>query len=91
MSYKDGVGIERCETCQSALRAKDGEPLRYVPAWLLEQIQAFIQHHGCFGSDIGDAWTDYIVAELAHVTGRTVQIQADADEVAPGIWVARRS
>ena len=68
-TYRDGVGIERCNRCGYAIRGKDDAPLVSVPLDLAEQLLLQLQLRHFAPGSIGAGW----VTQMEQICGRPVR------------------
>ena len=78
--YTDGVGVQRCEVCQSVLRAKDGEPLVSIRISDVEEIACILEQY----VDCPEVWGETI-KRLEQACGRTVKQISEANSQPLGL------
>lgn len=79
-TYRDGVGMERCLFCQSAIRNLADEPMVLVRTSDVEALACLLEQY----IDLPDVW-GHTVERLEHACGKTVeQINAAAREKRQG-------
>ena len=76
-TYKDGVQMERCLFCGSAIRLPTNEPVVNLPISDAERILLFLVSEGMDGAE---RWRETF-GRLQQAVGRSVeQVQAAADQ-----------
>jgi hypothetical protein len=71
-TYRDGIGLERCASCHSAIRSLTDDPIVSVPIGELEHVARGL-------GQIADTLAELVVG-LERITGRSVaQLQAEID------------
>jgi hypothetical protein len=72
LTYRDGVGSERCVTCHAGVRGLDGAP---VVSLRVDDVQALLvlvldqRLEGGAAAVAGERWTE-LLRRLAHALGR---------------------